>query len=89
MPSSDTYFKAGREKTGGRVAGTPNKNTREYKEAVMKCANDPKFIEKMKKERPDIFVRMVAAVIPKDVNLGSQEDNKLEIRIRGYQGDGD
>ena len=89
MPSSDTYFKVGREKTGGRTAGTQNKNTKEYKEAVMKSANDPKFIEKMKKERPDIFVRMVAAVIPKDVNLGSQEDNKLEIRIRGYQGDGD
>jgi len=87
MPSSDTYFQKGREKTGGRKAGTPNKNTKEYTEAVMACANDPKYIEKMKKERPDIFVRMIASVLPKNVNIGGQEGNALEIRIRGYKGD--
>lgn len=87
MPSSDAQFKVGHAKLGGRKAGTPNKNTYEYKQAVMQCANDPKYIEKMKKERPDIFVRMIASVLPKDINIGGQDDNALEIRIRGYKGD--
>lgn len=82
-------FVKGREKTGGRTKGTPNKNTAEFKDNVMSAINDKKFIEKLKKERPELLVSLAKAMLPKDVNLGSQEDNKLEIRIRGYNGDGD
>lgn len=82
-------FVKGREKTGGRVKGTPNKVTAEFKETVMNAINDKKYIEKLKKERPELLVALAKAVLPKDVNLGSQDDNQLTIRIRGYQGDGD
>lgn len=82
-------FEKGREKTGGRVKGTLNKHTTELKEAVMKATNDPKFIAKLKAERPELLISLAKAILPKDVNLGGQEDNQLEIRIRGYQGDGD
>lgn len=82
-------FVKGREKTGGRVKGTPNKVTAEFKETVMNAINDKKYIEKLKKERPELLVALAKAVLPKDVNLGSQEDNQLTIRIRGYVGDGD
>ena len=82
-------FVKGRAKTGGRVKGTPNKSTAEFKETVMNAINDKKYIEKLKKERPELLVALAKAVLPKDVNLGSQEDNQLTIRIRGYRGDGD
>jgi hypothetical protein len=87
MPKN--LFEKGREKTGGRVKGTLNKHTTEVKEATMKCANDPKYIAWLKENRPELFISLVKAILPKDVNLGGQEDNELTIRIRGYQGDGD
>ena len=51
-------FVKGREKTGGRVKGTPNKVTAEFKETVMNAINDKKYIEKLKKERPELLVAL-------------------------------
>ena len=91
MPSSDTQFKPGQAKTGGRVKGTPNKNTAEIKIMIYNAlhrAGGEDYLLQQSKENPVAFMSLLKAILPKDVNLGNQEDNKLEIRIRGYKGDG-
>ena len=80
------------KKTGGRTKGTPNKTTAELKDMIITALNNQggvKYLESVAIANPGAFCALIKAILPKDVNLGSQEDNKLEIRIRGYQGDGD
>lgn len=79
-------FKTGHKKIGGRVAGTPNNYTTEFKTLVMKAVNDPKWIDKMKETRPEILSSLAKAIIPKDVNIGGQPDNELVIKIAGKYG---
>lgn len=66
--------------------GIPNKYTQEFKENVLKAVNDPKWIAKMKEERPEILSSLAKAVLPKDVNIGGQPDNELVIKIAGKYG---
>lgn len=80
------------KKTGGRVAGTPNKNTAQLTEMIrnaLTAVGGQAYLEKQAKENPVAFISLLKAILPKNVNLGSQEDNQLTIRIRGYVGDGD
>lgn len=85
-------FTKGHEKKGGRVAGTPNKATVELKAMIrnaLDAVGGEEYLKRQAKENPVAFMSLLKAILPKDVNLGNQEDNKLEIRIRGYCGGGD
>lgn len=79
-------FKAGHKKVGGRVAGTPNNYTTEFKTTVMQAINDPAYIKLLKETRPELLVSLAKAVLPKDVNIGGQADNELVIKIAGKYG---
>jgi len=60
-------FQKGRAKTGGRQAGTPNKVTREVKDALMTAlerVNPEDYFEGLAHESPELFVRLVAKLIP-------------------------
>ena len=60
-------FEKGRAKTGGRKAGTPNKVTREVKDALMTAlerVNPEDYFEGLAHESPELFVRLVAKLIP-------------------------
>ena len=79
-------FQKGHKKVGGRVQGSINKYTQEFKENVLKAINDPKWIAKMKDTRPEILASLAKATLPKDVNIGGQPDNELTIKIAGKYG---
>lgn len=80
-------FKPGKPKSGGRQAGTPNKMTAQIHEAIVNAFNKVggvDFLVWLAENKPEVFAGLLKALIPKNVNLGSQEDNKLEIIIKGY-----
>ena len=79
-------FQKGHKKVGGRVQGSLNKYTQEFKELVMQAVNDPRWIEVMKTTRPEILASLAKATLPKDVNIGGQPDNELTIKIAGKYG---
>lgn len=41
------------------------------------------YLERQAIANPVAFMSLIKAVLPKDVNLGSQVDNELVIKIRG------
>ena len=91
MPSSDTEFKTGRKKTGGRVAGTPNKVTGDIKEMIRSALSEVGGVDYLKtqaKQNPTAFLGLIKSIVPRDVNVGGQTDNELIIKIKGL-GSGD
>lgn len=90
MPSSDSYFKAGRAKTGGRQKGTPNKATvleNKIMSGVEKVEIE-NYVVELSQKYPTLFVRLIEKLLPAKVNVGGQEDNELIIKIKGL-GSGD
>ena len=58
------------KKTGGRVAGTPNKATKAVKDAVIEAfelAGGVKYLVQVAKDDPKTFLSIVAKVIPLQV----------------------
>ncbi|MDI5899644.1 hypothetical protein [Flavobacterium yafengii] len=64
-----------KQKTGGRVAGTPNRTTAETKELIQKIVskeleNIADFLEKLDpKERIDAIIKLMNFVIPKQSEI--------------------
>jgi hypothetical protein len=57
-------------KTGGRVAGTPNKNTTALKDAIMAALNTvggQAYLERVAKEDPRTFCTLLGKVLPMQV----------------------
>ena len=87
MPSSDTQFKKGHTKTGGRKRGAKNKLTQAYLRDLHEIYLDGGK-EKLKQaldERPDGFIKLVAALVPKDLDVKHSGD--VTIQIIDYQDD--
>jgi hypothetical protein len=40
-------------------------------------------LERQAEENPGSFMKLIQAILPKDVNVGGQPDNELVIKIRG------
>ena len=78
-------FQKGNKLAGSRK-GIPNNYTVEFKQNVMKAINDPEWLDKMKRERPEILASLGKAILPRDVNIGGQPDNELTIKIAGKYG---
>ena len=79
------------KKTGGRVAGTPNKNTAELQTLIrgaLSAVGGQAYLEEQAVKNPVAFLSLLKSILPKNVNIGGQEDNELVIRIRGYVADG-
>lgn len=60
----------GLPKTGGRVKGTPNKNTTAVKDMVVQALSESGGVEYLKKiaeENPTAFLTLVGKVIPLQV----------------------
>ena len=57
-------------KTGGRVAGTPNKNTTALKDAIMAALDKvggQAYLERVAKEDPKTFCTLLGKVLPMQV----------------------
>ena len=73
-------FKEGKDKTGGRIKGTPNKLTKTVKETVLGVFNDlqedPKAnLLSWAKTEPTEFYKIAAKLIPMDVSASVQLTN--------------
>ncbi len=70
--SNATSFKPGRKKTGGRKAGTPNKTTASFKEAMLAAAHAAGdevgedglvgYLKRVALNHPTSFVSLLAAL---------------------------
>lgn len=67
-------------KTGGRVAGTPNRQTTAVKDMVLAAlagVGGVKYLQRQAEENPTAFLTLVGKVIPTQVNHGDNEGGKL------------
>lgn len=71
-----------RSKTG-RAKGTPNKATKEIKqmiEGALNALGGQKYLEQQALENPVAFMGLIGKILPKDVNVGGQQDNPLLVK---------
>jgi hypothetical protein len=57
-------------KTGGRVAGTPNKITKDLKDMILGALEDvggQKYLEAQATENPAAFMSLMGKTLPKDI----------------------
>ena len=84
-------FEKGRKKTGGREKGTPNKTTNDIKQMIRDALSEVggvKYLREQAVTNPNAFLGLIKSIVPRDVNVGSQTDNELVIKIKGL-GSGD
>ena len=84
MPCEDTQFKKGHS---GRPKGARNKVTKLYLDAVAEsfAKNGPEVLEIIKEKRPDVYMKLVAALVPKDLDVNHSGD--LNVYVVAYQDD--
>ena len=81
MASKDTQFKNGNAGGPGRPRGARNKFSEAYVEDVFASwkKGGKKVIEKVMKERPDVYLRVVAQLLPKDLDVKHSGDVTIQI----------
>ena len=86
MASKDTQFKKGNAGGPGRPMGARNKFSEAYVEDVFASwkENGKKVIEKVMKERPEVYLKIVAQLITKDIDVKNSGD--VAITIVKYAG---
>lgn len=64
-------FKPGHAKKGGRAKGTPNKVTKQVKDAVIEAfhnAGGVEYLQRVAKDDPKTFLTLLGKVIPAEVH---------------------
>lgn len=81
MASKDTQFKKGNAGGPGRPKGARNKFSEAYIEDVFASwkKNGKKVIEKVMKERPEVYFKIVAQLITKDIDVKNSGDVTVTI----------
>lgn len=77
-------------KYGGRVKGTPNKNTKDVREVIMRVFDGVGGIEHMKewaKTNPTEFYKIYSKLLPRDIKVSGALT--LEDLVVGKEPDGD
>ena len=87
MALTRTSFKKGRAKTGGRVAGTPNKI--DLKECTLRAFDEvggTNYLKKIAAMNPNAFLNFVGKFVTRDLQLSGNPDNQepIALVIRGY-----
>ena len=87
MPSSDTQFKKGHTKSGGRKRGTRNKLTDAWIKDLYEVYQDvgKEKLKQAMEERSDVVMKHIAALVPKDVDVKHSGD--VTINIVDYKDD--
>ena len=84
-------FERGREKTGGRKAGVPNKTTRSVRDALVRAleatAEDggEEFFTGLRDSDPKTFAALVGKLIPNQTHV-SGDDGGPVVVFRDYTG---
>lgn len=86
--------KKGDPKTGGRVAGTPNKLTKTVRETVLAVFNDLQEKPGVRlldwaQDEPTEFYRIAAKLIPTDIKADVKHTGKVILHIKRGQRDND
>lgn len=78
MPSSDTQFKKGHP---GRPKGTKNKITKAYLKRLTDdfMEHGESVLERIRKESPDVYMRLVAQLVPKDMDVKHSGDITVQV----------
>jgi len=79
MPNADGT------KSGGRIKGTPNKNTRRFKEAVEEAferAGGVEYLVQLSQSEPKVFGTVLGKLIPRDLKI---ETDLIRVKlVRDY-----
>jgi len=71
----------GQPKTGGRAKGTTNKHTADLKAMTFAALNagggGQAWLERQRDENPVAFMNLLSKFIPRDLNIGGQDDNPI------------
>jgi len=81
--AAESKLEPGREKTGGREKGTPNKATAALKDMILGALDDAggqTYLAQQALDNPGAFMALIGKVLPKDLNLGV--DTTLNIILR-------
>jgi hypothetical protein len=76
MPPVEHQFKPGNP---GRPKGSRNKLGEDFIQALAEdfARHGPAVIERVRKEKPDAYLKVVASLLPKDVNLSVRQLDEL------------
>jgi hypothetical protein len=81
-----TGRKPGGTKTGGRKKGTPNKLTRDVKEAIISAfatVGGEKYLVKVAGENPAVFCQLLSKVLPTQVTGADGGALKVSFIVEG------
>ena len=81
MPKEDTQFKKGHTKSGGRKKGVRNKLTNAYLKLLHGALDErgSEALEKTIDTRPDVLLKLIGALVPKDLDLKLSGDVTVQI----------
>ncbi len=78
MPSSDTQFKKGHS---GRPKGAKNKLAKTYLKDLYEIylEGGKEALKRVMEERPDVFLKLVAQLLPRDLDVRHTGDITVEV----------
>ena len=81
MASKDTQFKAGQSGGPGRPKGSKNKITKAYLKALTDdfIEHGQAVLERIRSESPDVYMRLVAQLVPKDIDVRHSGDVTVQV----------
>ena len=80
-PNKSTRFKKGE---GGRKKGSRNRITKKYLD-TLDIAFDPDVIERLKKDRPDVYIKLYSQIVPKDLDV--KHSGSVNVTVVDYSED--
>ena len=84
MPREDTQFKTGNKAGKGRKGGSKNRITKVFLKDLLEIylEGGKKALKRLCEERPDAFLKLPAALIPKDLDIKQSGD--VSVRLVRY-----
>ncbi len=85
MPREDTQFKKGNKAGKGRKKGSKNRITKAYLKDLLEIylEGGKEALKKLRDERPDAFIKLPAALVPKDWDVKHFGD--ITVQVVNYE----
>ncbi len=87
MSNKDTQFKPGNKAGKGRKRGSKNRLTRAYLKDLYEIYSEggKEALKRLCEERPEAFLKLPAALIPKDMDVKHSGD--ITVQVVNYSDD--